>query len=76
MSGSEIVRNDLSAVVVAIPDLYPKNKAFPHETFGELQAGILKNFEDALQVRGRRGDARLKERFKVFCFKYDLKPWS
>ena len=67
-----IVRNDPSAVVVAIPDLYPKNKAFPHETFGELQAGILKNFEDALQARGRRGDARLKERFKVFCFKYDL----
>lgn len=58
--------------MVAIPDLYPKNKAFPHETFEELQTGILKNFEDALQSRGRRGDVRLKERFKVFCFKYDL----
>jgi hypothetical protein len=55
-----------------MPDLYPKNKAFPHESFEELQAGILKNFEGALQSRGRKGEARLKERFKVFCFKYDL----
>jgi len=67
-----IVRNDPSAIVVAMPDLYPKNKAFPHETFEELKAGILKNFDEALQARGRKGDARLKDRFKVFCFKYDL----
>lgn len=67
-----IVCNDPSAVVVAIPDLYPKNTAFPHETFEELSAGILKAFEDALQSRGRGGDVRLKARFKVFCFKYDM----
>jgi hypothetical protein len=47
-SAAAIVRNDSSAVVVAMPDLYPKNTAFPHETFEELTAGILKNFEDAL----------------------------
>ena len=67
-----IVRNDSSAIVVAMPDLYPRNTAFPHETFEELSAGILRNFEDALQSRGGEEDVRLKERFKVFCFKHDL----
>ena len=67
-----IIRNDSSAIVVAMPDLYPKNKGFTHETFEELQAGILKNFADALQAKGRKIDARLRERFKVFCFKHDL----
>jgi hypothetical protein len=67
-----IICNDPSTIVVAMPDLYPKNKAFPHETFEELKAGILRNLDDALQSRGKKGDSRLKERFKVFCFKYDL----
>jgi hypothetical protein len=67
-----IIRNDPSAIVVTMPDLYPKNKAFPHETFEELKAGIVKNFDSALQSKGRKVDARLRERFKVFCFKHDL----
>jgi hypothetical protein len=67
-----IIRNDPSALVVAMPDLYPKNKVFRHETFEEMKAGLLKNFDDALQSKGRKTDARLRERFKVFCFKYDL----
>jgi len=67
-----IIRNDPSALVVAMPDLYPKNKVFRHETFEEMKAGLLKNFDDALQSKGRKTDAWLRERFKVFCFKYDL----
>jgi hypothetical protein len=67
-----IIRNDPSAIVVAMPDLYPKNKGFVHETFKELEAGILKNFADALQAKGRAIDARLRKRLKVFCFKHDL----
>jgi hypothetical protein len=67
-----IIRNDPSAVVVAMPDLYPKNKGFIHETFEELRAGILKNFADALQAKRGKIDTRLRERFKVFCFKHDL----
>jgi len=66
------ILNDPHSVVVAMPDLYPKNKGFPHETFDELKAGILKNLNDALHSRDIEDDIRLKDRFKVFCFKYDL----
>lgn len=67
----DILRNDASAVVIAMPDLYPKNKAFPHETFSEMEAGIIKNFNDAMRRKGIDDD-RIRERFKVFCFKHDL----
>ncbi len=66
------ILNNLNSIVVAMPDLYPKNKGFPHETVDELRAGILKNFDDALQSKDARDDVRLKDRFRVFCFKYDL----
>jgi hypothetical protein len=66
------ILNDPYSVVVAMPDLYPKNKGFEHETFDELEAGILKNFNDALRTRGFEDDIRLRDRFEVFCFKYDL----
>lgn len=69
---ANIILNDPQATVVAMPDLYPKDKVFPHETVDELVTGILKNFDNALQSKGRGADARLKERFKVFCFKHDL----
>jgi hypothetical protein len=35
-----ILLNDPSGVVVAMPDLYPKNKGFPHETYPELIQGL------------------------------------
>jgi len=35
-----IILNDPNTVVVVIPDLYPKNKGFPHETFAELKMGM------------------------------------
>lgn len=67
-----ILANDPGTLVVALPDLYPSNKAFPHQTAAELTAGIQRNFEAALQARGLAGDVRIQERLKVFCFKHDL----
>jgi len=67
-----IILNDPHSIVVAMPDLYPRNKVFRHETVEELAEGILKNFDDALRAKGVVDDVRPKHRFKVFCFKYDL----
>ncbi|HEX8651911.1 MAG TPA: DUF4276 family protein [Pyrinomonadaceae bacterium] len=69
---ANIILNDPYSIVVAMPDLYPKNKAFPHETVDQLVHGILQNFSDALRMKKAQDDTRLKERFKVFCFKYEL----
>jgi hypothetical protein len=60
-----------NSIVIVLPDLYPRNKCFRHETFQQLEAGIMKNFSQALQKKGIQ-DKRLKERFKVFCFKYEM----
>lgn len=66
-----ITMNDEDTVVVALPDLYPMNKAFPHETPEELLAGVRANFDAALRLKNADDD-RLKQRFHVFCFKHDL----
>lgn len=66
-----IIRNNPTTIVVIIPDLYPQNLVFEHETIQELENGILDNFNQALQSKGIT-DNRLRERFKVFCFKHDL----
>ncbi|XZN95317.1 MAG: DUF4276 family protein [Microcoleus sp.] len=62
---------DPNSIVILLPDLYPKNKEFPHETFQQLEAGIMKNFSQVLREKSIQ-DERLKERFKVFCFKYEM----
>lgn len=67
-----ILMSQMSVAVVAVPDLYPKNKAFPHETFAELERGIIENFYQAANRKGVSDPQRLGERFKVFCFKHDL----
>ena len=67
-----MICNDPNVVVVAIPDLYPKNKGFPHETFAELKMGMQGKFDEGLRRRGLGDDLRLTERFQVFCFKYEL----
>lgn len=67
-----IIRHDPHAVVAIVPDLYPKNRGFAHETYAELRKGILSNFEQALIEKGFTDDERLRERFAVFCFKHDL----
>jgi hypothetical protein len=69
---ANIIMNNPSAFIVIMPDLYPKNKAFRHTTVDELRNGILLQFEQALASRNRADDPRLRERFNVFCFKYDL----
>jgi len=66
------ILNKPHSIVVAMPDLYPRNKGFPHETVDELRAGILENFDNALRSKNAGDDIRLKSRFKVFCSKYDL----
>jgi hypothetical protein len=67
-----ILVNDPEAVVVALPDLYPKNKAFPHETDKQLQDGIVSNFRKELRNKGINEDERIISRFRAFCFKHDL----
>jgi hypothetical protein len=66
-----ILCNDPNSIAIILPDLYPRNKGFTHETFQQLEAGIMENFSQALQKKGIQ-DERLKERFKVFCFKYEM----
>ena len=67
----DILANDPTALVAVVPDLYPRNKAFPHETAQELAAGVLANFRSAFE-RKKVEDERVARRFRVFCFKHDL----
>lgn len=67
-----ILLNKPASAVVAMPDLYPKNKSFPHETAEEMFEGIRRNFEAALKKKTGDIDKRIAERFRVFCFKHDL----
>lgn len=67
-----ILRSKPHAHVAVVPDLYPKNKAFPHETVDELQKGILRNFERVLHQKGLADDQRYRAHFHVYCFKHDL----
>lgn len=66
-----ILQNDSQSIVVVIPDLYPQNIGFPHTTYDELKAGIINQFEQEL-TKKQIEDHRLKQRFKVFCYKHDL----
>lgn len=63
-----ILLGDSEAHVVIIPDLYPPNKGFAHQTFAEMEAGIW----DAFKKGPRPEDARVEERFHVFCFKHEF----
>ncbi|MBI3694860.1 MAG: DUF4276 family protein [Acidobacteria bacterium] len=67
-----IILNDPHAIVVAMPDLYPKNKVFPHENFDELARGLIGSFGDAFRAKRPEYLATQAERFKVFCLKHDL----
>lgn len=67
-----ILRSQPRSIVVAMPDLYPKNRGFPHETPVELSSGILKNFRAALERKKVGNPEELEGRFRVFCFKHDL----
>jgi hypothetical protein len=67
-----IILNDPESVVVALPDLHPKNKGFLHETPEQLVEGVLRNFEEALQRKRPDSSVGVSGRFKVFCLKHDL----
>ncbi|MFZ3101733.1 MAG: DUF4276 family protein [Desulfitobacteriaceae bacterium] len=67
-----ILRNGTEDIVIAIPDLYPKNKGFPHNTHEELTIGIENIFKKEWLRKVGLDDARVYERFRVFCFKHDL----
>lgn len=66
-----ILGHDKNSVVIALPDLYPADKGFPHRTFEELRDGIFRNFQAEI-IRKKIADKSIVDRFKVFCFKYDL----
>ena len=72
IKAANILLNDADACVVVMPDLYPKNRGFRHETVEELQRGILYSLRKILKSKGAKNDDRFEGRFKVFCFKYDL----
>lgn len=66
-----ILNHDPEAVVIALPDLYPPNVGFSHHTVEELNQVLKKEFEHCLQLK-RKQDKQLNDRFRIFCFKYDL----
>ncbi len=55
------------AHVIILPDLYPKNKGFPHTTPLELKEGAIKEFQSKC-----KDNPNLADRFHVFCLKHDL----
>lgn len=65
-----ILRNRPNSYVFLVPDLYPRNKPFPHTNYAELKEHLKKRFDQELQRKGC--DSRLSDRFFVHCFKYDL----
>lgn len=68
----EIIRNYPDAIVVALPDLYPKNIEFPHETIQELRDGVMKIYDRVLDEKGIENKQYYKQRFFVHCFKHDF----
>ena len=71
IKAANILCHDADAVVIALPDLYPKNMGVTHETFPELQEQLQSKFKQIL-VRKCIDDERLRQRFAIFCFKHDL----
>jgi len=69
---ANILINEPNSIAVILPDLYPKNKGFDHVTFDELKEGIFNRFCVALRNKHVNENPALLERFKVFCFKYEL----
>ena len=66
-----ILVNNADAIVIILPDLYPPNKGFPHETFDQMKDGTIQIFFKELKRRGICDD-RITDRFHVFCMKHDL----
>ncbi|MBX2889704.1 MAG: DUF4276 family protein [Saprospiraceae bacterium] len=58
--------------VVAMPDLYPKNVGFPHESFDDLEKGLHEKCLQRLRQKNVKDPTYCLNRFKVFCFKHDM----
>jgi len=65
-----ILRNKHNSHVFLLPDLYPQNTPFSHETFHQLKQGLLERFNH--QLKRLRLPEQLKDRFHIHCFKYDF----
>ncbi len=65
-----ILRNKPNSWVFLVPDLYPPNKPFAHSSYEELKSELEKRFVVELQTK--QCNERLRDRFVVHCFKYDL----
>src|SRR5882724_2418443 len=51
VKAANILGHDPEALVVALPDLYPRDVLFPHSTFAELEAGLKARFAEALRTK-------------------------
>ena len=58
------------AQVALVPDLFPRNRGFPHRTPEELREGIVERAERAIERKSLSRE--LLSRLHVFCFKHDL----
>lgn len=65
-----ILRNKPYSWVFLIPDLYPQNTPFAHSTYEELKKELKRRFRS--ELKRKNCDDRLKDRFLVHCFKYNL----
>ena len=66
------LKNDDTAVVAIVPDLYPPNKGLAHQTPGELRDAVRALVaKECERIAPDRREA-LVQRFEVFCFKHDL----
>ena len=65
------VLNKSWAEVVLLPDLYPRNQGFDHETPQELFAGIDHRLREILSDKADP-DTRVLQRIHSFCFKHDF----
>lgn len=66
-----ILRSNPHAEVIVLPDLYPPNKPFPHQTFAELRTSVRAEFKKEMN-RLSITDTRISDRFHVYCLKHDL----
>jgi hypothetical protein len=65
---ANLIRNRPNCWVFLVPDLYPRNMGFPHESFSEMKNHLEVEFSKIIGDK----DQRLCERFIVHCFKHDL----
>ncbi len=57
--------------VVLVPDLYPQNMGFEHESQEELFRGIEVRLTELFRQKAS-GDSQARRRIQYFCFKHDF----